>query len=133
MHGDPNYWVNNNNPFQNNWVPRQPTPNWGAPQLQTNKIPVTSLEEALSKPAERYSEMYYWDQSKPVIYVVRTDQNMVKSWAVIPYTLPDQEQNAPVTRADLAALEARIADLEAAKPKKSKPKVEQEAQDGPVE
>lgn len=40
MHGDPNYWVNNNNPFQNNWVPRQPTPNWGAPQLQIGRAHV---------------------------------------------------------------------------------------------
>ena len=126
MYGDPNYW--NGNQFPQN----TPVTNW-VPQLKTNKIPVTSLEEALNKPAERYSEMYYWDQAKPVIYVVRTDQNLVKSWATIPYTLPDQGQNAPVTRADLAALEARITELEATKTKKTKSKEQQEVQDGPVE
>lgn len=123
IYGDPNSWANT----QPNWnMPQAQQPNW-VPQLKTNKILVTSLEEALSKPAERYSEMYYWDQSKPVIYVVRTDQNMVKSWAEIPYTLPNQASSIPATKAELDALAAELAELKAKlESKKPKQKVVQE-------
>ena len=93
--------------------------------FRTNKVLVTSLEEAIAKQTERNSEMYYWDQSRPLIYVVRTDMEGRKSWAQLPYTLPNQDGNTPATKADILALEAKIAALESANgngavPKKKK-------------
>jgi hypothetical protein len=107
--------LNQPNQYGNTWTP----------QLKTNKILVTSLEEAIAKSNDRYSEYYYFDQSKPVFYIVRTDMNMAKSWIEIPYTIPNQENNTPVTKADLARLEERINDLEN-KSNTRKKKVEQE-------
>lgn len=101
-------------PF-NNWgntYAQQVQPQWGTPQLKTNKILVTSLEEAISKATERYSETYYFDQNRPVFYIVRVDMNMVKSWLEVPYTLPNQEQNTPATKADIAGLEAKLKAME---------------------
>ena len=118
QYGDPNYW-NQQNWINNNPQLAPPNSNW-IPQVRTNKILVTSLDEALSKNAERYSEMYYWDQSKPVIYVIRTDQNGVKSWAEIPYTIPNQANSTPVTKADLDAVEVRLKALETKLGKKAK-------------
>ena len=83
---------------------------WGSP-LKTNKILVTSLDEAIAKSNERNSEMYYWDQSKPVIYVIKTDVNGVKSWAQVNYTLPSQDANVPASKADVVALTAPVNDL----------------------
>ena len=100
----------------NNWsnpYAQQTQPQWGTPQLKTNKILVTSLEEAISKATDRYSETYFFDQNKPVFYIVRVDMNMVKSWLEVPYTLPNQEQNTPATKADLAGLEAKLNAMEA--------------------
>ena len=115
--------------MQNGWPNQytQPTQQWPTPQLKTNKTLVTSLEEAIAKSTERYSEMYYFDQNRPVFYIVRTDMNMVKSWVEIPYTVPNQNDTSPVTQADLMSLEARIAALETkAGTKKRKPETEQE-------
>ena len=98
MYGDPNCWA----PSQNNY--------W-SPQFKTNKIPVTSLDEAIAKSNERNSEIYYWDQSKPIIYVIKTDMNGVKSWAQLPYTLPNQDTSTPATKADITALASAISDL----------------------
>jgi hypothetical protein len=101
---NPNAWAN---PYS------QPTaPQWALPQLKTNKILVTSLEEAIAKSTDRFSEMYYFDQNKPVFYIIRTGMDMIKTWLEVPYILPDQEINTPVTKADLATLEARISALE---------------------
>lgn len=97
-----------NNPFEvpNVWGSN----NWQA-QPKTNKILVTSLDEAIAKTNDRNSEIYYWDQSKPVIYVVRMDFNGVKSWAQLPYSLPNQEGNTPATKADLVSLTAAVESL----------------------
>ena len=105
MYGDPNYFANQNNPWYPNTTQNQQQ--W-VPQVKTNKILVTSLEEAISKSGERHSEMYYYDQNKPVIYVVRTDMNGVKSWGELRYTIPNQEDTTPATKADVSTLAARL-------------------------
>lgn len=127
VYGDPfNNW---NNPYAQQ---AQPQLQWGTPQLKTNKILVTSLEEAINKATERYSETYYFDQNKPVFYIIRVDMNMVKSWLEVPYTLPNQEQNTPATKADIAGLEAKLKAMEATvkameqKPSTKRKKVEAE-------
>lgn len=106
----------------------QPMNQW-IPQLKTNKILVTSLEEAIAKSNDRHSEYYYFDQSKPVFYIVRTDMNMAKSWIEIPYTIPNQENNTPVTKADLMKLEERLTALENRSVRKKKSEQEQEVND----
>ena len=123
------------NDFNNVWngqyinIPNQHSNTW-TPQLKTNKILVTSLEEAIAKSNDRHSEYYYFDQSRPVFYIVRTDMNMAKSWVEIPYTIPNQENITPVTKADLAKLEERINALEnKSNPRKKKVEQEQEAND----
>ena len=129
MYGDPNYFANMQNMQRNPGWPS--TTQWAPPQLKTNRILVTSLEEAIAKSTDSYSEMYYFDQNKPVFYIVRTDINMVKSWTVVPYTLPNQENSTPATKADLASLEARLeAKIASFEPKvtqkKKKSEIEQE-------
>lgn len=126
MFNDPYNFSGNQNGWPNTL--RQTAPQWGVPQLKTNKVLVTSLEEAISRSTDRYSEMYYFDQNKPVFYIVGTDMNFVKSWVEIPYIVPNQENNTPATKADLADIEKRLGILEAkSNPKKKKVEVEQEA------
>jgi hypothetical protein len=125
MFNDPYNFSGNQNGWPNTF--QQTAPQWGVPQLKTNKVLVTSLEEAISRSTDRYSEMYYFDQNKPVFYIVRTDMNLVKSWVEIPYIVPNQENNTPATKADLADIEKRLGILEAkSNPKKKKVEVEQE-------
>lgn len=77
--------------------------------FRTNRILVTSLNEALTKQCDYGSEMYYWDQSRPVIYVVRTNMQGVKEWAEIQYVVPSQ-QESPVNKLD--EFEKRLCALE---------------------
>lgn len=83
-----------------------------ASPFRTNRILVTSLNEALTKQCDYGSEMYYWDQSRPVIYVVRTNMQGVKEWAEIQYVVPSQHET-PVNKLDefekrLCALEKKL-------------------------
>ena len=105
-YGNPNP-SNFNWPMNNISVPMNNTNYW-TPQLRTNKILVTSLEEAIAKSGERNSEMYYFDQSKPVIYVVKVDMNGMKSWAQLLYTTPNEQTNTPATKADIEALSSKL-------------------------
>ena len=97
------------------------------PRLITNAIFVTSLEEALIKTTERNSDMIYFHQDKNEFYRVKVDMEGRKSWAAFPYNLPNQEDNAPATKADIQALAARIEALEGSKETKAAPKRRKEA------
>ena len=94
-------------------------------QVTTNIELVTSLEEALFKSNVRNSDMLYLDQNKPLIYRVKVSAEGVKSYLTLPYSLPNQPDSTPATKADLQTLEERIAALEAGKMivKKKKPEV----------
>ena len=105
-YGNPNP-SNFNWPMNNFSVPMNNTNYW-TPQLRTNKILVTSLEEAIAKSGEHNSEMYYFDQSKPVIYVVKVDINGMKSWAQLSYTSPNDQDSTPATRADIDVLYSKL-------------------------
>ena len=108
------------NMFQNSQTPGTPVPGSLAYAqsmqamnqrigLRSNRILVTSLNEALTKPCDYGSEMYYWDQSRPVIYIVRTNLQGVKEWAEIHYIVPAPQ----ATAADrLEGLEKRLSALE---------------------
>ena len=77
----------------------------------SNIILVTSLEEALYRTNERGSDMMYVHQTQPVFYRVKVNADGQKTWAEYPYIVPTSENNNPVTRADLQALEAKIEEL----------------------
>lgn len=87
---------------------------WGSPQTQptTNKIYVISLEDALSRSAPRGSEMVYFHQDRNEFYVVKTDVDGRKSWLGFPYSLPNQDENTPATKADLKDVLTRLERLE---------------------
>ena len=111
----------------NSWgQPRQyggyTPPTQPQPRLITNAIFVTSLEEALIKTTERNSDMIYFHQDKNEFYRVKFDMEGRKSWAAFPYSFPNQEDNAPATKADIQALVARIEALEGSKEVKVAPK-----------
>lgn len=104
------------------------TSNWHAP-FNSNVITVTSLEEALIKTTERNSDMIYFHQDKNEFYRIKVDMEGRKSWAAFPYTLPNQEDNLPATKADIQALVARIEALESSKETKVTPKKRKEVVD----
>lgn len=93
-------------------TPPQPTmpqrPMYGGyqPQVQltTNIERVTSLEEALYKSNVRGSDMVYFDQNKPMIYRIKVEIDGTKSYALLPYTLPDQADSTPATKAEVQAV-----------------------------
>lgn len=116
---------NYNTPHPNNFYSGQsyPTaPQFGMPQhgtggyqpqmpLSTNIERVTSLEEALFKSNTRNSDTVYFDQNKPVIYRIKVEIDGTKSYAILPYTLPEQANNAPATKAEVEALAAAVQEL----------------------
>lgn len=116
------------NPTQNNgWGQPRQYNNYAQPmqppyRLNTNAAFVTSLDEALIKTTERNSDMIYFHQDKNEFYRVKVDVEGRKSWAVFQYILPNQEDNAPATKADIDALLRRIEALEATKEVKIVPK-----------
>ena len=80
--------------------------------MQSNAIFVTSLEEAIMKTVDRPSDMIYFNQNGEYFYRVKVDLDGRKSWAQYKYSLPDQNVEAPVTRADILNLENRLKDIE---------------------
>lgn len=105
------------NSYNQNWG----NSNWGAsswgmpyvaPQPNTNKIYVTSLDDALNRMAPKNSEMVYFHQDANEFYVVKTDADGRKTWMGFPYSIPNQDTNTPATKADIKALIERIEKLE---------------------
>lgn len=105
------------NSFGQSWnAPAWGTPNWSQPyptsHVNTNKIYVTSLEDALNRSSTRGSEMVYFHQDANEFYVVKTDVDGRKTWMGFAYSVPNQDDNIPATKADLKALLDRIEKLE---------------------
>ena len=127
---NPNYGYNRNN--QGWQQPSYSNPGYRVQPQQpfnSNIMYVTSPEEALIKTEIRNSDMVYFDQDKNVFYRVRVDVDGRKSWTSFTYSLPNQDENAPATKADIQMLSERIAELEKARepkvaPKKKKPEQE---------
>lgn len=133
-----NYNFNNQN-YGNNpscgWAQPAYPGYMSQPQLNTNVMLVTGLEEALIKTNSRNSDMVYFDQDRNVFYRIKVDMEGKKSWAEFPYNVPGQEDNTAATKADIRALLARIEALENAKipttsPKKKKEVVDSAESDG---
>lgn len=104
------YW-NRTNPMPWNNYGSTPTPIVPA-QPNTNKIYVTSLEDALNRSSSRGSEMVYFHQDANEFYVVKTDMDGRKSWVGFQYVIPNQDANTPATKADINSLIERIEKLE---------------------
>lgn len=88
---------------------------WPSPmstQVNTNKIYVTSLEDALNRMASRGTEMVYFHQDSNEFYVVKTDFDGRKTWARFIYNVPNQDATIPATKADFNLLLERIEKLE---------------------
>lgn len=93
-------------PRPNDWMPSYNS------QCISNKIYVTSLEDALNRPSSPNTEMVYFNQDKNEFYVVKTDYDGRKSWADFQYNMPSKDENIPATKADFNALLNRIEELE---------------------
>lgn len=78
----------------------------------TNVVYVTSLDEALMKTTNRNSDMIYFDQDKDVFYRVKVDYDGRKTWAQFNYTVPNNKENIPATKADIDYLLTKIERLE---------------------
>lgn len=83
------------------------------PQIRTNKIFVTSFEEAMGRYAEPNSIMVYLHQNQPIMYEINTDQFGKKSGVTYeykPYTQTETKQNY-ATQEQLQGLQSQIEEL----------------------
>ena len=80
--------------------------------IATNVIYVTSLDEALMKTNLRNSDMIYFDQDKDMFYRIKVDFEGRKTWAQFNYTVPNNKENIPATKADIDQLLTKIQRLE---------------------
>ena len=79
----------------------------------TNKVFVSSLEDALNRPADYNSQMVYFDQNKDVLYDVCTNGRGEKSWAIINLALGETSASAMnAQQANNDRLLQRISELE---------------------
>lgn len=110
-------------------TPQTPTFNTGfqpqVPQLRTNKVFVTSLEDALSRYAEPNTIMVYRHQDEKFEYEIMTDMQGKKSYktlALSEYSGIEAQKNEGegiITLEAINALEKRISALESEIGKKS--------------
>ena len=111
-----------NTPSQRNPWGQQHTYNsyTAQPRLNSTVVVVTSLEEALIRTSECNSDMVYFHQDKNEFYRVKVDSEGRKSWAAFPYSLHNQEDTTPATKADIRDLVTRVEALEAQNKNKKK-------------
>ena len=108
MFGNNFYGGFNNNPFVQ---PQMPQPM--QPQIRTNKIFVTSFEEAMGRYADPNSIMVYLHQNQPILYEISTDQYGKKSGVTYeykPYTQIEEKRDY-ATQEQLNNLQAQIEEL----------------------
>ena len=121
--GRPNTQFNNfgNTPYMGNFQPQpQPAP------MRTNKIFVTSLEDALGRYAEPNTLMVYRHQDEKFEYEIMTDAQGKKSYKTLQLadysTVQGEKQEEPLTisKKDFDVLKGRIEALEVEVTKKYK-------------
>ena len=81
-------------------------------QVNTNVWYVSSIDEALMRTNTRNSDVVYFDQDKDVFYRVKVDFDGRKTWAQFNYTVPNEKENIPATKADIDQLLTKIQRLE---------------------
>lgn len=77
---------------------------------RTNKIFVTSLEDAMSKPAEPNTEIIYLHQTEPLLFQIYTDMQGKKSASVFTLAVAQEKRPEPdpVSRKEFEELKAKI-------------------------
>lgn len=88
-----------------------------APSIKTNKIFVTSLDDAMARFAEPNTEIIYWHQDQPLIFEIKTDGQGRKGYRTFRLenlTLATQEQAKKeyVTHDQLKELQDKVEDLQ---------------------
>ena len=101
-----NYMSNNMQPMPRQMPVFQPQP---IPP-RTNKIFVSSLEEAMNKPVDFNSEFVYFDANKDFMYSIYTDEWGRKSAATFEISIPKAAE--PPEQIDTADLLKRVKVLE---------------------
>lgn len=94
---------------------QSPTP----PPPKTNKIFVTSLEEALSRFSEPNSEIIYLHQDQPLLFEIKTDaqgRKGYKTYQLADYAAPQAQQpkqdlSAYVTREEFEAFKVKMEEI----------------------
>lgn len=116
-----NTYSYNTPPQRNSWGQQHTYNSYTTqPRLNSNVVVVTSLEEALIRTSECNSDMVYFHQDKNEFYRIKVDSEGRKSWAAFPYSLHNQEDTTPATKADIRDLITRVEALEAQNKNKKK-------------
>lgn len=110
---------NRNNQYQNNQFQNDMSsyPSYNSSSRldnfnTTNIVKVTSLDEAIMRTVVRPSDMVYFNQGKDEFYNVRVDMNGNKSWQTFTFTVPNNDEDLPVRKSDLAVFDERLKVLE---------------------
>ncbi len=96
-----NYWGGGYTPYNtypqfNNGYAQPQMQTVPQPQFQTNKIFVTSLEEALARPAEPNTEIIYLHQTEPLLFQISTDLQRKKTALTFRLVAEEDKKNVPV-------------------------------------
>lgn len=78
---------------------------------KTNKIFVTSLDEALSRPAEPNTEIVYLHQNEPLLFQITTDlqgKKTFKSFQLTPLEQAQKKEELSVLREDFEELKRKV-------------------------
>lgn len=122
MNNNNNMW-GFNNPYNNFPAPSFPFNNsvGNLSRSNSNKIFVTSIDDALSRYADPNSEMIYLNQDKPLLYEVKTDsqgRKMVNTYNITPSVektgagTANVDMSSYVTKTEFEALQGQIKALE---------------------
>lgn len=107
------YNVLNNTPYNGNYAPTQ-----ASTQMRTNKIFVTSLEDALNRFAEPNTIIVYRHQDEKFEYEIMTDSQGKKTYKTLeirPYSAPQEtksESTATISKEEFDAVKSRLDTLE---------------------
>ena len=106
----------NANQYYNGNNVNQVQPQAPQPQIQSNKLLVTSLEEALTRNAPLNSKIVYIHQDENLEFEIFTDINGRKTYTVFKRIIETEEnrkQNSGVSREEYLELREKIKNLEA--------------------
>ena len=85
-----------------------------APQPKTNKIFVTSLQEAMSRPAEPNTEIIYLHQNEPFLFQITTDIQGIKTQKTFRLIAEEKQEKKEfdyVARSEFEELKAKLETL----------------------
>lgn len=83
-----------------------------SPQINSNVLRVTTLEEAVMRTTMPGSDMVYFNQDKDEFYRVKVDFEGKKCWATFMFTAPKPLQAVPVDSSEIESLKERLRIIE---------------------